>query len=351
MISVLFPLIHALVGLLAFAGNGKFDAPTIEEYKQLNLSEHRAYKRAIDKVKGNDYYVISENIGYGQKKVVHSGPSHYATEAGRAELQEISARLLNLTQKYGTIVFVGRSGAGIKAYLEGVISRDQTVSQASLKEFPFSCNDPQFLTKEQKLGLRRHFEANGITPEAILSAEKPVLFMDFVHSGIGVNTMMKLLYEWASEKGVDRVAMKAKLGFFGAFPARMMAINNMIRVNHDSSKEGAPIDMSEENIQKWARDRKLMNGGEMKHSWVSEVFEFRLTDEFYHYGGSHAEHPNPSFKPEVWDSNFDREQKPTFKGKQDSMPHVELYYLMSEGRKESAKIKKHASCVVPLLYK
>lgn len=341
---------NCLVAAVAFAGNGIFDAPSFDDYKKLSTSEHRAYRRAMSAVGGSQFLHVTLGEGIHQSTRYH-GPSFYATEAGRAELQAISSRILNLTEKYGTVFFVGRSGAGIKAYLEGVASRSSAAAPSMFKELPFSCNDPYFLTKDQKLGLRKHFEANGLSPEKIVSSSKPILFMDFVYTGTGVNTMMKLLYEWAAESGIGAAAMKSKIGFFGAFPPRMLAYNNMLKIDHDTRKEGAPIDMSEENVQRWARERSLPNGGHMKHSWAAEVFEMRISDQFYEYAGTLTEHANQSFKPEYWNTAVDRDQKPTFKGNHDKVPYLELYYLMSEGRKESAEMSSKAKCEVPLLYK
>lgn len=338
LLSVLIPGVFAVP---------PFKGPTIESYRQLSITEHREYRRQTQKLLDPNYMQVRIQ---GTDEPRYFGPSYYFAPTGSAELQTLATRLLNSARGHDAIVFVGRSGAGVKAYLEGVLERaGRKENGPKLIELPFSCSDPYFLTAAQKMALRTHLEGEGLSPLALASRERPVLFMDFVYTGTGVSTLIKQLHDWAREQGVARERLKSRLGFFGAYPARMLVVNNLMKLNHDSIREGSPIAITEERIADEVRGRRLPNYWTM-HDLTASVGEMQISDTLYDYAGNLVRHPNASFTPERWSAPVGAlESVPSFSGHSGELPYVERYALIAKGYAESLTLLDRISCEKLLL--
>ncbi|MBI3543053.1 MAG: hypothetical protein HY075_07250, partial [Deltaproteobacteria bacterium] len=157
----------------------------------------------------------------------------------------------------------------------------------------------------------------------------------------------KTIHDWAVEKKLDVSAVKAKLAFFGVYPVHMLVYNNLMRINHDSAREGHPLTINEEIIAAEARGRRLPNEGKMLAT-VARVHELQISDTLYDYAGNLTKHPNETFPPEKWASGGEPGNALTFKGHARERPYLELYYLMSQGEQNAEALLALARCETAL---
>src|SRR5262245_7459348 len=130
------PLITFFCTLLALsAGAGDptspdgavpFEGLTIADYRALSLKEHRAYRKQLAELFRPDYLDVRIAVTNEPRYV---GPAYYTTTEGRRELDLVSRAILRQTMEhgYGRVVFVGRSGSHVKAYLDGALDALGTV--------------------------------------------------------------------------------------------------------------------------------------------------------------------------------------------------------------------------------
>lgn len=279
----------------------RFFSPGWKNFRELTPIEHQQFKQNIRAIAG----------------------SFFHTPEGRQELHKIEAEFVQLKDRYKKIVFVGRSALGIKAYLEGLWSQDR--SAPKLVELPYTCREPNELSESQIAGLRIHLKRLGLSADEILKSKDSVLFVDFVYTGAGVNHLISTLHGPRVSE-----ALKSQLGFFGLYPARMLVINNLMKINHASILEGSPIAITEERIAQEMSWRRLPNQYDMER-FVQEVHALQISDSLYEYWGTKVSHPAESFTPEFWTRELLPSQSRPFRGHDADPAYLEVYEMMRLG--------------------
>ncbi|MBI3558745.1 MAG: hypothetical protein HY074_20955 [Deltaproteobacteria bacterium] len=327
-------VLNILLCLCSRADNGVFEGPGVDSYRKLTLAQHRAFQKEVRKLLAPDYMQVRIAVTNDERYI---GPSYYATPAGRAELQGMAADVLNHSRSYDEVVFIGRSGQGLKAYLEGVLDRHGESANPRLHELPYSNNEPRTNTAGQKAALRRHLEENGLSPRQIIDRGKRVLFMDMVYSGTGIDSLLAAIHDWAKDLGIGRALLKSKLGVYGVYPARMLTVNNLMKLNHASLGEGATVAITEERVAQEMSWRHLPGSASY---YAGDVYERQISDKLYDYAGNLTRHPNESFTPDKWAQPLARSGKLSFGEHAGDAAYAEMYYLIQEGRRESVAVLK-----------
>ncbi len=338
--SWLASLFMALVVASAWGGpNGTFGAPTYEDYKKLSFAEIKLYEDRLS-VLGDPRFV----------SVSHApSPSFYGTARGARELREMAAVIGDLIPQHQRVVFIGRSGTGLMAYLSALSG-----GTAPLTDVPFSYGNPWDKTTDaQRQGLRRHLTRNGLDPKSISMAKKPFLFFDFVYTGKGSSNLIEEVSLWASEIGISQ-AVKSNLHFLGFFPAEILARQNANSIYYSTLKEmqgSAGPPPSDEEIEKQASHLDLP--GKMRfQEMVAQVFEKRISQNFYSYAGTHGPNAHQSFVRAIWEGDPSAEAENTFAGKSQESAFLDLFFVYRLGELDrtsqcAKKVVFHAPSVAP----
>ncbi|MBI3541712.1 MAG: hypothetical protein HY075_00335, partial [Deltaproteobacteria bacterium] len=146
-------LLFGLVAPLALADPRGL---TIADFHALSDAEHAEYRAALAELFRPDYLEVRIDV---TREPRYIGPAYYTTDEGKRELDLVSRAILRQTMEhgYGRVVFVGRSGSSIKAYLEGALSKNalgahpgtKAPARPELSDLPYSNREPYFLTADQ----------------------------------------------------------------------------------------------------------------------------------------------------------------------------------------------------------
>ncbi len=317
-----------------FAQNGRFGAPTIRDFLDLTPSEHQAFQDRFPRLNEPDFLV----------KGHYRTASFHATAQGKKELISITRILMDEAHSYSRYVFIGRSPAGILAFLYGVSS---VVSSPfpQLSDLPYSYRartsrpDPELID-----ALRDHLAINGLDPNRLAQAEKPILFIDAVSTGMTAHYLFEEIKVWAQELGIWN-KVRNKIHFLGYYPARSIAENRLSELARASAKElGAAYQAPKETeIQQEMMRIRLPNILDLEQL-TGKVIEYKISGEMFNYASIFGENVQDSFTPDSWALPFNRSERNSFSNRHEKDPYLETYYLMFLGREVGAMMSKALEC-------
>jgi len=305
--------------------NGAYGVPSFGSLLRLSKAQKVLYRERCSWLSQHDFV---------KKPGLYIAPSFYKTAKGRAELEQVAQSFIEISKNYSEIVFIGRSGTGLLAYLRGRLLNRGTV----LRDIPFSGGIGSYeqFTREQITGLRNHFSVNGLSPENLTYRTKPVLLVDFVYLAKGALQLMKHIHSWANELGVGP-EVRSHLHFYGIYSAEILAYMNLSHIEMASAKElrrrpnlNSPefTCAVEEAAERWALPRS-----EEFLKYVAKVHDQKVSRDFYVYAGHQGPTTQESFTPDKWALPFNRRKVLSFNGQADNLAFIELFYLFEEGRK------------------
>ena len=315
--------------LAGFAGNGIYDSVPYESYLNLTAAQHELYKAQLGRLSDANFVHNPDN-GY-------ETPSFYRNIEGRSELDEISSEILERRGQYSRIVQIGRSFTGINAYLQARISIAHPTGElgefAEFTDLPFSNQDPALqITPAQRLGLRNHLAANGLSPMEITTSVKPILFLNFVFNGTAPIMLLEEIQLWAKEQNLEE-EVKKNTHFLGLYPAKWLARAELEKVylQNNTSPDRKLPEYSDETLDIAAKTTTLPLK-DVFLRYASKIHEIKVSTEFYLYAAVNAPFPQKSFPHELWDKPIDRNQKLTLVGHEMDPAYIEIYYLMWSGQ-------------------
>lgn len=332
-------LLLCLLSSSAFAQNGSFDAPNIDDYLELTDSEHQLYLDRLGELDKEDFL----------ERPTYRGQSYHATARGQKELLELSQKLLAERHNVSRYVFIGRSGSALQAFLQGFVSVLEDDAIPPTKDLPYSHRGAVGqITDEMRDALKDHLRINGLDPQTIASSKKPILFVDAVYSGTGALSLLTYIMDWAHELGISD-EVKSKISFFALHPAELLAKEQLDSVARASAKEmGGYFPPSKEEIKATAR-RIMIPQSHRFHAVAGNVIEAKISRELYTYGSIQIENAQTSFTMSDWLRDFDRSQHIGFEGQSANKAFLEIYFLIHEGRRIGRLVSTMRNCRSDLL--
>lgn len=319
--------------------NGIYSSPSIEDFLNLDEESIQEYEKRLAKLKENTF--VDKGANFYQK------PSLYFTEAGKKELFEVTRQLMDVYSEYDRMIFIGRSGTGIKNYLTGAVSSNNLVNN-KISELPFSFGHKRGMTDLEFMGLKKHLGQNGIDPELLIKGNRPVLFVDFVYSGTGVSKLFEAIFKWGvelwGENSPKLSQLKSKINFFGFYPAELLAKMHYRGLYHDMVGElsGQVPEYTAEQLK--ADMKKMKMPGEVKiKEYVGFIKEYQISTDFYTYAGTHGHNVQSSFVPDLWADGIQGNSL-TLKGNYNGPAFLETYALFKNGRKDSKIVLGKSVC-------
>lgn len=187
------------------------------------------------------------------------------------------------------------------------------------------------MSAAERAALRHHLARQGLSPKDIADSQKPVLFIDFIHSGRGLLTLLQEIHLWAEELGLSE-RVKGKMSIFGLYSPAFIARNHLKKIAFDSAKElGTPVrNPSELEIRASGKSISLPQKSEFA-KLVNEIHEADISEDLYHYAGFGAHQIQQSFTPSEWVSHKDGIERATFRVDPLDDSHLEFFTLMKWG--------------------
>jgi len=311
-------VVFLMTAASAFGVNGPYGVPTEASYKGLSEKEKALYQARLAKLLHHEFV----------NKSHYKTASFYLHPEGVGEFYRLVDEIHELLPQYSRFVSIGRSGSGLLMFLKGYSS-----AATDLSDLPFSYADQWTpVSEEQRTALRRHLANNGLTPEKIASAAKPILFFDFVYSGQGSGKILEEIALWAKEQGLSE-KVKANLHFYGCFPAETIASTQVMGIYYATLKEGLrPEKPTEKEIEEEAKRVTLPREYAYKEV-AGKVIGRRISSRYYNYAGTHGPNGHESLKRELWTTDLAALPDNGFEGQSEDDGHLELYYLRREGER------------------
>lgn len=314
--------------LCAGPRNGKFGVPSFRDLVSLDQAKQDRMRQAFPSMGQNDF--VETHI---------KGPSFYYFPEGINELRH-SAEFINnlLTEKnYAEVYFVGRSPMALMAFMLGQqYAGWRSYKDTELKDLPFSYSSEFMITKELRAGLRRHLEANGLSPKQILKDDRPRLFVDFVFSAKGVGKLLSEIVLWANEENVG-AEVKARLEFCGFYPAEMLVEEQQRGFVFSTLKEMRGGSLPDFNSDEWRHSiqkkaEELSMPGDFRiRDHTSRIHSQRISRKFYIYAGTHGPTVQESFSRAHWSSQ-DLGNSLSFSSWNYHKGLLDLFYVFEKGQ-------------------
>lgn len=118
----------------------------------------------------------------------------------------------------GDLVFVGRSPESLFDYLGGILAETSWKERICLFNFSMRYATVEEVRRMNEGGIEAiqdQLTALGLAPDAIASAERPIVFVDLVQSGDTFGRLLDLLEHWAAASRLDPAAVRRRVRFVG----------------------------------------------------------------------------------------------------------------------------------------
>jgi hypothetical protein len=112
------------------------------------------------------------------------------------------------------LYFVGRSPESLFDHLSGLLLDSSWAVRLRLMQFSMREWSEDTIRAHHPgaiEAIRAYFHSLGLSPNALLTRERPVAFVDLVASGGTLGNLVKLLHRWCKETGVEWEAARRKL--------------------------------------------------------------------------------------------------------------------------------------------